>query len=220
MTNQDAMNVIPNLPSMYDEPFSDSSQIPTYLVSKIAKEKVTVSLTGDAGDELFGGYSRYNKAQSTWKQLNRIPLSVRRALASITNSTNASLLNAALSPISYLMSANGKPFNLADKLLKASKVADCQNIQEFYYKAFMTHSRDASELVLGSKEQPNYYTQPAILTGLGVLEKLMASDINTYLMGDILTKVDRAGMANSLETRIPFLDQNVVDFAWRLPEFL
>jgi asparagine synthase (glutamine-hydrolysing) len=208
-----AMDVIPNLPSMYDEPFADSSQIPTFLVSKMAKQHVTVSLSGDGGDELFCGYNRYNITAKSWGSLRPIPQKVRQMVASGLTS---------ISPDTWTKLGNLVPENkrirlLGDKIHKGAGVMASGTVQELY-RDLTSQWKDPASIVIGGSEPATLLTENLPdLKGLSDIERMMALDIITYLPGDILTKVDRAAMGNSLETRIPMLDHHVVEFAWQLP---
>lgn len=210
---EQAMSVIPMLPKLYDEPFSDSSQIPTFLVSQLARQHVTVSLSGDAGDELFCGYNRYLAASGVWNKLEKIPMPVRKLLARVIQSVSPATWNTCLGALP--LKRFGK--NLGDKLHKASKVLASDSIGSLY-KGLVSHWDDPSSVVIGSKEPPTLLTGNApALTGLNPIERMMALDMLTYLPDDILAKVDRAAMGVSLETRVPFLDHRVVEYAWRMP---
>lgn len=218
VSSKDALDVIPRIPSIYSEPFADSSQIPTHLVAHIAKQKVTVSLSGDAGDELFGGYRRYKRANRSWNTINSIPLMLRTLGASSICSVSPSLLNSILSPLDHLESLGIKPANWAYKLQKAATVLRCSNPISYYQQAFMSHNFNPKECVLFANEPPTLFNQAfGLLQSTNFMEQMMAMDMLTYLPSDILTKVDRAAMSVSLETRIPFLDHRVVEFAWSLP---
>lgn len=216
VTPQEAMAVIPRLPAIYDEPFADSSQIPTFLVSNLARQHVTVSLSGDAGDELFSGYTRYTVATNVWRKLSRIPVPLRKVAAgSIT----------ALSPETWSTLAGWLPSprfkqRFGDKLHKGAGVLGSTSIDGLYH-GLVSHWHDPAQLVVGGHEPPTLLTagRPE-LDGLEAVERMMALDLLTYLPDDILTKVDRAAMAVSLESRVPMLDHRVVEFAWRLPQSL
>ncbi|NCP72648.1 MAG: asparagine synthase (glutamine-hydrolyzing) [Shewanella sp. CG18_big_fil_WC_8_21_14_2_50_42_11] len=216
VSGQDALDVIPKLPDIYDEPFADSSQIPTYLVSQIAKQKVTVSLSGDAGDELFGGYSRYTLASNTWNKLNKIPAPIRAALGAGINTLPAGFWKGLLSPVDFVKSKPDKPYSMGDKILKASALLACQTRREFYEKGFMSHNLNPQDWVLGAKSLAPIF-DALDFSQTTFLEEMMALDMLHYLPTDILTKVDRAAMAVSLETRVPLLDSNVIEFAASLP---
>ena len=213
VTSQDAINVIPLLPTIYDEPFSDSSQIPTYLVSKIAKQRVTVSLSGDAGDELFGGYNRYTMTEQYWKVLSRIPLGVRRKIKGGIQSVSVSTWNKYLSVI-----FKSKYTNIGDKLHKGANILPSIDIDDLYLRITSQIEKPEEWLVNSIEHQLILTNDESSLAELSSIERMMAFDILNYLPTDILTKVDRAAMAVSLETRIPFLDYNVIEFAASLPE--
>ncbi len=210
---KDALDVVEHLTNIYDEPFSDSSQIPTYLVSKMAKEHVTVSLSGDAGDELFCGYNRYLITAKTWGKLNKVPLPLRQVLAKILLAIPVDKWNLItnLIPLKYKMS------NLGDKLHKAAGVITCGTIDELY-KGLVSHWQFPEDIVLNSKEPLTVLTDKSRKPDLKdpILE-MMALDTLSYMTDDILVKVDRAAMANSLETRVPFLDHTVFEAAWHIP---
>ena len=213
VTPQQAMEVIPRLPSLYCEPFADSSQIPTFLVSQLAKQHVTVSLSGDAGDELFCGYNRYQITEQSWRKLALVPAPLRALAAKgIT----------ALSPTAWdslagIISGARRYAALGDKLHKGAGVLVSATVDELYL-GMVSHQRNPVDWVIGGQEPPTHLTglRPE-LSGLNVVERMMALDAISYLPDDILVKVDRAGMAVSLESRVPFLDHRVVEFAWSLP---
>lgn len=210
---EDAMAVIPKLSQLYDEPFADASQIPTFLVSQMAREHVTVSLSGDAGDELFAGYNRYHLTASTWQRLARLPRPLRQLTA---------LGITVLSPDTWDRLAAFMPraqgwANVGHKLHKGARVLGAKNADELYL-GLVSHWQDPADVVLDAKEPLTLLTQPQLgIDGLSTIERMMALDMLTYLPDDILTKVDRAAMGVSLETRVPFLDHRVVEFAWKLP---
>lgn len=216
VTAKDALAVIPKLPEIYDEPFSDSSQIPTYLVSKMAKEYVTVSLSGDAGDELFCGYNRYLLTARVWRNLNRVPVFVRKMLAYMLNAIPIKGWNA----LGNVLPARVKQSNLGDKLHKAAAVLTCRDVEQLYL-GLVSHWHSPEEVVLGSKEPTTALTDPQRKANFSdPILQMMAQDTLSYLPDDILVKVDRAAMAVSLETRVPFLDHKVLEHAWRLPKSL
>jgi len=213
VTPEQALAVIPSLPSLYCEPFADSSQIPTFLVSQLARRHVTVSLSGDAGDELFCGYNRYSLTASLWKRLSVVPRPLRRALARGLTSLSPDRLNrmAAYTPLARRWA------NVGDKLHKGAGVMTAGSVAELY-RGMVSHWPRPEEVVLGGVEPTTVLNDPApALAGLSDAERMMALDLQTYLPDDILTKVDRAAMGVSLETRVPFLDHRVVEFAWQLP---
>ena len=217
VTAQDALDVIPRLSCLYDEPFSDSSQIPTYLVSHMARQQVTVSLSGDAGDELFSGYNRYVLTSRLWGWLSQLPRGVRAAVARGLISVPPEELNALAKTLLCWLPKGRGMVNWGDKLHKGAGVLASRSVAELY-RGLVSHWADPAALVIGAVEPPTVITdvtrQPAVN---GDVERMMALDMLSYLPDDILTKVDRAAMGVSLETRVPFLDHRVVEFAWRLP---
>jgi asparagine synthase (glutamine-hydrolysing) len=215
---QQALDVIPQLPTLYCEPFSDSSQIPTFLVSQLARQQVTVSLSGDAGDELFCGYNRYLMANRLWQKLSVLPTGSRRLAARGLTALSPSRWNALLGPVQGLLPSALRQANLGDKLHKAAGVLASSNVDALYL-GLVSHWDDPASVVIGSKEPPTLLTGNAPqLSGLDEIQRMMAMDTLTYLPDDILVKVDRAAMGNSLEGRVPFLDHRVVEFAWSLPQ--
>lgn len=206
---EDALKVIPILPNVYSEPFADSSQIPTFLVSQLAKQHVTVSLSGDAGDELFCGYNRYQMTEKIWPSLSKVPLSMRKVIANRITAIKPQTLNNCLAFLPWV--------SVGDKLHKGANAMARSSVKELYLS--MVSSWDhPSELVIGGVE-PAQKLQDEMLfaNNLSDVQQMMLLDTLSYLPDDILVKVDRAAMANSLESRIPFLDHRIVEFAWQLP---
>jgi asparagine synthase (glutamine-hydrolysing) len=217
VTPEEARAVIPGLPQIYDEPFADPSQIPTHLVSKLAREHVTVALSGDGGDELFGGYTRYLMTAGLWGRIAGIPRPLRaaaaRALTAVPSSAWTSLGHAAGGMLPKIARFD----RLGDKVHKGAPLLRSESAEELY-GGMVSLWRDPQSLVVGGAEPPSQATGAAPeLGGLGTIERMMALDMLGYLPDDILAKVDRAAMAVSLETRVPYLDHHVVEFAWRLP---
>lgn len=213
VTAQQAMAVIPKLPTIYDEPFAGSSQIPTYLVSQLAHEQVKVSLSGDGGDELFAGYNRHVVGPAIWNRLAWLPWPVRRTLGK----TVALIAQGDTSRLARLLSgAKGIP-KLGHKLDKLASALQAKDSIAFY-KDLVSLWKQPSALVLGSREPATLVDQPEKTGKLpGLLEQMMLLDMLTYMPEEILTKVDRASMAVSLEAREPLLDHRVVEFAWQVP---
>jgi asparagine synthase (glutamine-hydrolysing) len=217
VTPDEAMAVVPKLPQLYDEPFSDSSQIPTYLVAELARQHVTVSLSGDAGDELFGGYDRYAWGQHIWSRVGWLPYPARRLVAATLESLPQNLLSAGLKPLRrWLPEAAFRrdPGELAQRIAGYLKVHHPEDM----YRRLVSHWRPEDSLVLGAKEPPtplSDHTQWPAFTDLFL--RMMYFDLISYLPDDILVKVDRAAMAVSLESRIPLLDHRLVELAWRIP---
>ncbi len=212
-----AREVIPQLPTIYSEPFSDSSQIPTYLVSKMAREHVTVSLSGDGGDELFAGYNRYVLSGQTWDKLSRLPVGVRKSLAGFLTNISPTAWNKFLGPVQGLMPQGLAQKNIGEKLHKAAGVMPLENMSDVY-RHLVSHWQDPTSLVRGATEPSTVLSKHNQHLQKGNhVEQMMALDMMTYLPDDILCKVDRAAMAVSLETRVPMLDHRVAEFAWQLP---
>lgn len=208
-----AMAVIPKLSSMYDEPFADSSQIPTYLISELARRHVTVSLSGDGGDELFCGYNRYILGYRAWRSLSMLPVSVRRKLIWIMNRAPLGFLDRLQSRLPRSLQVA----NLRDRLPKLASVLAHQDGDSFY-RDLVSHFKAPDQIVLGAVEPDTVLNRPDRMPDLRNLhERMMYLDMMTYLPDDILTKLDRASMAVSLEARLPLLDHRLVEFAWRVP---
>jgi asparagine synthase (glutamine-hydrolysing) len=213
VTSQQAMDVIPRLPTLYCEPFSDSSQIPTFLVSQLARQHVTVSLSGDAGDELFCGYNRYQMTNDLWHKLSAIPAPLR----AIASKGITAIAPNKWDRIARFIPGAARYASLGDKLHKGAGVLGSRTVEELYL-GMVSHLRDPAEWVIGGKEPATKLSQNnAALHDLNAVERMMALDAVSYLPDDILVKVDRAAMGVSLEGRVPFLDHRVVEFAWSLP---
>jgi asparagine synthase (glutamine-hydrolysing) len=213
VTHQDAIDIVPKLPSIFTEPFADSSQIPTHLISVLARRHVTVALTGDAGDELFAGYNRYMVADRLWGRLSKVPPGIRRAVAAMLMS---------VSPARWDAIARFTPFSswftgVGDKVHKGAGVLGHDNLDDVY-RGLVSHIDRPSDFIIDGVEPATKLDAPPF-DGLALsgVERMMALDLVTYLADDILVKVDRASMAASLESRVPMLDHHVVEFAWSLP---
>jgi asparagine synthase (glutamine-hydrolysing) len=206
---QQALDVIPKLPALYSEPFADSSQIPTYLVSQLARQNVTVALTGDAGDELFCGYNRYKMTAQLWDKLQRVPKPLRRAAAAAITAVSPARWDA----LGRLLALP----HLGNQMHKGSGVLSSDSAENIYWQ-LVSHWNKNDDVVLDHRELVRFSLPlQANLKGLSSVERMMALDLIGFLSDDILTKVDRAAMGVSLETRVPMLDHRVVDFAWSLP---
>ncbi len=214
---EDALDVVPLLPKIYCEPLSADSQIPLYLISGLARQHVTVSLSGDGGDELFGGYNRYLSALKVWKKLQAIPKPLRHVVSQILSSVspaNWDLL------FSYIRPALPAKYRLAIPGTKAQKLAGVLKVdsEHDYFLNLISHWKNVNELVLNSVEVPTIATDATKWVEADCFEHwMMAMDTQTFLPDEVMTKVDRAAMANSLETRAPLLDHRVVELAWRMP---
>jgi asparagine synthase (glutamine-hydrolysing) len=217
VTAQQALDVIPSLPKLYCEPFADSSQIPTFLMSRLARQHVTVALTGDGADELFGGYNRYVLGQQLWSKLSHLPHQLRVMLARVIFSLPSNTWSRVLGPIQSLLPVGSRQANVGDKLHKGAAALAAQSPAELY-RLLVSHWDNPGELVLGAVEPATILTDPGLQPEAdNLVHRMMALDMVNYLPDDILTKVDRAAMGVSLETRVPMLDHRVVEFAWRLP---
>lgn len=210
---EDALAVVDELADIYDEPFSDSSQIPTYLVSKMAREHVTVVLSGDAGDELFCGYNRYLMASGLWSKISKVPRWLRKVIAVFLRFVPVKIWN----KLNILLPSRFKMSNLGDKLHKGANVLASSDISELYLK-LVSHFTNPDSVVIRGEEPETAITNSERNPNLdSPILNMMALDTLSYMTDDILVKVDRAAMANSLETRVPFLDHHVFETAWRLP---
>ena len=215
VTSRDAFEVIPSLPSLYDEPFADSSQIPTHLVSKLARQNVTVSLSGDAGDELFGGYNRYLWGNRVWNKLKWMPPITRQALGLIMQKLPTSTWDAA----NYLLPDKYRVASMGDKVHRmAYRLKTVRNLDDVY-RSLVTEGYQEDNIVNNVKISLKTKISTNDIVGKfpDSEHRMMLWDAITYLPDDILTKVDRAAMGVGLETRIPFLDHRVAELAWRLP---
>jgi len=216
VTPRQAQEVIPRLATIYDEPFSDSSQIPTYLVSELTKKHVTVALSGDGGDELFSGYSRYRLADMAWNRIRNLPRFLKFPFQHLIGAIPEQALNLLYKPFAPFMPKSlrlrnpGKNLHTLADLMRRS---DERNL----YHNMISHFKDPSMIVPGVVEPSSKLTQSQQPEGLTFNEWMMAQDLVSYLPDDILTKVDRASMAVSLEARVPLLDHRVVEFSWGLP---
>jgi asparagine synthase (glutamine-hydrolysing) len=217
VTPQSALDVIPRLPHLFCEPFGDSSQIPTFLVSTLARQQVSVSLSGDAGDELFGGYNRYIYTDRLWKGISLFPIASRRLAAAGLLGLSPARWDSVVRPVQGFLPSSLRTANVGDKLHKAAGVLSATDVTDLY-RNLVSHWRDPADLVIGGREPPTLLTgNSPNLIGLNDIQRMMALDTLSYLTDDILVKVDRASMGVSLEGRMPFLDHRVVDFAWKLP---
>ncbi len=219
VTAVEARSVIADLPAMYDEPFADSSQIPTHLVCRAARQQVTVVLSGDAGDELFGGYNRYFWGPRIWAKLAWMPYPVRQALGAAISAVPVAGWDALSRPVNALLPGGRGIAQAGDKAHNlAARLANVRDLDDLYL-SLVTEWQDPASVVRGGAGLPRSvaihdFTVPE---NLDPVERMMYRDSMTYLPDDILCKVDRAAMAVSLETRVPFLDHRVAELAWQLP---
>ena len=213
---RDALDVIPRLPALFDEPFADSSQVPTFLVSAMARRHVTVALSGDGGDELFGGYLHYSATPRRWRALSHAPLPLRRLGA---RAVTALFAPGSVRPARLLRRTRlGQGWlRMAPRACRLALQMDCRTPEQLFLQA-RSPCPNPSTAVHGGSAPATVLTEPARWPDAPELEhRLMAIDALTYLPDDILVKVDRAAMGASLETRAPLLDHRIVEFAWRLP---
>lgn len=215
LTHQDAEAIIPKLPHLYDEPFADVSQIPTYLVSQLAKQSVTVVLSGDGGDEFFGGYERHIRAAQIWKNFRLLPKSIRMQFSQILNYLSS--YNSGFEKINSMLPYNIKQRNIGLKLQKAASLLQANSELEVYLGLLRKWS-EAENIVLKTEDSDS----PFVLKGslnllMDVPHQMMLLDSLFYLPDNVLTKVDRASMGVSLEVRAPMLDHRLAEFAWQLP---
>lgn len=216
-TPAETLGVVPHLTEWYDEPFADSSQIPTYLVSKLARQHVTVSLSGDGGDESFGGYNRYFYATQLWQRGNRLPPALMSVAGRAIQRVPAAWWDAA----GYLIPKNRRPVHLGNKMHKLARtfLPDAQLGQDAIYRSLISHWHEPERVVIGGKEHKGILWNSDVSRRIpDFFTRMQYFDTLTYLPDDILTKVDRASMAVSLEARVPLLDHRVVEFASRLPD--
>lgn len=217
VTPSEALGVIPELPTLYDEPFSDSSQIPTFLVSKLTRNYVTVSLSGDAGDEIFAGYNRYFWGRDIWKNIGWLPVSFRALAEKGLKSLSPQVWNILFQKCSSILPNKLIQRNPGDKLHKLGEILSAKDCDEMYLR-LVSHWKSPASIVLNATEPTTLITDRNQWPKLSdVTQRMMYLDLMTYLPDDILVKVDRAAMGVSLETRVPFLDHRVVEFVWRLP---
>ena len=214
LSPQDVLRLVPGLPSVYDEPFADSSQLPTQLVMRLARKHVTVALSGDGGDELFGGYNRYRLVPAAWSWMRWMPAVARSGIGSALLSVSPAKWDHVVGPIA----ARAGIAQTGDKLHKLGrrmrKVADADDL--FY--SLVSEWDEPTQVVRGASEPQTMLSNRSCWPPVrDQVARMMALDTLTYLPDDILVKVDRAAMAASLETRAPFLDHKVIEFAWRLP---
>ncbi|MCK6449871.1 MAG: asparagine synthase (glutamine-hydrolyzing) [Alphaproteobacteria bacterium] len=208
-----ALDVVPRLPEWFDEPFADSSQIPTYLVSKLAREHVTVALSGDGGDEVFAGYNRYFWADVLWRRVSAVPLPLRRLASGAMRAVPA----CAWDRLFRAVPQRWRPPQPGDKVHKLARVVTYDS-PDALYRHLVSQWPDPAPLVARGREPQGALDDPAIAEEIpGYVQRMQYLDTVTYLPDDILTKVDRATMAVALEGRVPLLDHRVVEYAWSLP---
>ena len=217
VTSREALDVIPTLPEVYDEPFADSSQIPTILVSRMARQHVTVALSGDGGDELFGGYGRYFRADAIRRGTRWLPRLARNAVARSIRTLSTTTWDRAFGALGPVLPKQSRLARPGDRLHKLADLLSSET-SEGLYRGLVSHWTAPNDVAIDASEPETVLTDAAHSAATGCFQsQLMYLDTLSYLPDDILTKVDRAAMSVGLETRIPLLDHRVVEFAWRLP---
>ncbi|MEP3475811.1 MAG: asparagine synthase (glutamine-hydrolyzing) [Hyphomicrobiales bacterium] len=214
---QEALDVIPLLPSLYDEPFADISQIPTYLLSKLTKQRVTVALSGDGGDEIFGGYNRYIGVEKIWNLIKNLPSPFRKTIKKSFFSLASEKSNNKLTEMMEFLPDRFQLSLASDKINKVMNSIDAKNKEDIFLRVLKS-TEETENLVLKGREPKIILDEKDTWPEFEDFEhQMMYLDAMTYLPNDILVKVDRAAMGVSLETRVPFLDPRVTEFAWGLP---
>jgi asparagine synthase (glutamine-hydrolysing) len=214
VTAADALAVVPKIPDIYDEPFADSSQIPTYLVSQLTRARVTVALSGDGGDELFAGYNRYTYAEKFAAFVLSMPLAMRQACSVMLDALPAGPID----KLARLAPKGALPAQSADKLKKLAAILPCD--ARGLYLRLVSQCPEPARLMPGIEEHEITWDRPDGWERGNLLDRMQQVDAATYLPDDILQKVDRASMAFALEVRPPLLDHRVAAFAFRLPRRL
>lgn len=213
VTPSDALDLVNRLPEWYDEPFADSSQIPTLLLSKLTRGHVTVALSGDGGDEVFAGYNRYAVAERLWNTIRTLPRSLRYSTSALAGTLPPGLLNG----IGNAMPIPGMPRQIGDKLHKLAGILTASDLDEVYRRLISQWPEPQDAVVAQAEHHSMIWDQSVIEDRPDGLGRMQLMDMSTYLPDDILVKVDRASMAFALEARVPILDHRVVEFAWSLP---
>lgn len=214
---EETQAVIPRLSEMYDEPFADSSQIPTFLVSQLARRHVTVAMSGDAGDELFAGYTRYSLALDLWRRQQRLPLPLRRTAARAITTLTPGTWDRVFNLLRPVLPVRARQPMVGDKLHKLAGLLAIDDPLAMYFE-LISLWKSPLQVVRDAREPASVFAHvDALPPGLSHVERMMALDALHYLPGDILAKVDRASMAVSLEARVPLLDTELVELAWRMP---
>jgi len=217
VTPEEMITAIPKMPVLYDEPFSDSSQIPTYLVSELAKRSVTVSLSGDGGDELFAGYNHYYWTPNIWKRISWMPGWIKHTVSKSIRAVPSELWDTLISMTGGLLSKNVGVDITGDRIHKLTDIIS-EDSPQTLHKRLLSHWKEPTSLIPGSKEPPTAFTDPDLWpANIDFFSWMMYIDLVSYLPDDILVKVDRASMGVSLEARVPILDHRLVEFAWKLP---
>lgn len=217
VSGRQALDLVPALPTLFDEPFADSSQLPTHLLARMTRQHVTVALSGDGGDELFGGYGRYFLSRNVWQRTRRLPGVVRHSMTRGLHALPTSAWDTLTRPLSALLPPRLRQRSIGDRLHKLADVLRHERSASLY-RHLISHWRHPEEVVIGGKEPVTMLTDATQWPRTDSFEHwMMYVDAVSYLPDDILVKVDRAAMAVSLETRVPMLDHRLVELAWQLP---
>jgi asparagine synthase (glutamine-hydrolysing) len=218
VSSADALGVVPGLARIYDEPFADSSQIPTHLVAALARQGVTVALSGDAGDELFGGYNRHVWAARLFAGFASLPSPARTALRVAIDSVAPEPANTIAGFFGKVIPDRYRTLRVGDLMTKVGRVIGASTPDEMYRLLCSVEDQPASIIIDGGEQSSWFADQMDETSGpIDPLDRMMLADSLSYLSDDVLQKVDRAAMAVSLETRVPFLDRDVVEFSCRVP---
>jgi len=217
----DALEIIPRLPEVYDEPFADYSQIPTLLISQLTRSHVTVALSGDGGDELFGGYPRYLRAPSTWRVLRLFPEFSRHHAGRFIRLVSPTTWDALGSMIKPILPRQWTQLFSGERLYRFADMVGAKDFMSFY-RMIMSWWTYPSRAFKNAEEPTTFFDkqQDDTVAGLDAYQEMMLADLITYLPDDILTKVDRASMSIGLEIRVPLLDHRVIEFAWKIPTYM
>jgi asparagine synthase (glutamine-hydrolysing) len=216
VSSRDVMDVIPRLPAIYDEPFADPSQIPTVLVSELARHQVTVSLSGDGGDELFGGYKQYSLTRDIWQKTAWLGVAGRNLLGKLVDAIPAQTFNGFSGLLVPLFDHYGRAGSASDKFYKLASILGAETRQELYDR-ILSNKWTASPSLVTNPGKPGLLDMARWIDLPDFVHCMMCLDTATYLPDDILVKLDRASMSVGLEGRLPLLDHRLVEFLWQLP---
>lgn len=214
VTQSQMLDCVPKIPQLYDEPFADASQIPTYLISRLTRQHVTVSLSGDGGDELFGGYNRYISAVSIWNKCIKLPYAIRMLIAGILTTISPSAWDSIFYNLRSVLPRDWQYQTPGNKVYKLSSILTVKSAEKLYNN-IVSNWKQTEHVLVNYQEKNEAFSNTLNIKELE--HRMMYLDSISYLPDDILVKVDRASMGASLESRVPFLDHRIVEFAWTLP---